>query len=319
MNKIAELLRNQEYKSALQAADEILEKEPDNARVMEYKAIALKKTGRLWDALHMYDEVLKLEPKNGDTWFNRAICIRAMNDREMHDEASRSYQMAVESDPCCSDAFQNQGNVSSRIADCIGEAEEAQKWFAKSENAYRNALKANETAELHCNIADLYVKQKRMKEAIEQTQIAEKLDDQYQPVFYIRGYAQMSRGDLEEAIGSFDRAISTDPESGWSMRAKINKGICQFDSGDAGAALETFEDAAGMNPPDFEEFINMSKANAWYNIAFVKKNQGDMDACREALRKSQEYDFKFQIEHWMYEPKKEITGPAAKNDEHIID
>ena len=319
MNNIAQLLREQDYEKALAAADSALSENADDAKVLEYKAIALKKTGQLRDALEYYDKALAINPDSGDTWFNRAICIRAMNDREMHDEASRSYQKAVEADPSCSDAFQNQGNVSSRIADCIGDAQEARKWFEKSESAYRNALKANETAELHCNIADLYVKQKRMKEAVEETKIAERLDASYQPVFYIRGYALMSMGSLDEAIEAYDQVIAADPDSGWSMRAKINKGICQFDSGKAETALKTFEEAAAMNPPDFEEFINMSKANAWYNIAFIKKTQNDMEGCGAALKKSQEYDFKFQMEHWMYEPKKEITGPAAKNEEHIRD
>ena len=319
MNNIASLLREKKYEEALAASEEVLKTDPQNAKVLEYKAIALKKTGKLRDALKVYDQVLELTPDNGDTWFNRAICIRAMNDREMHDEASRSYQMAVTVDPSCSDAYQNQGNVSSRIADCAGDARMAEKWFRNSEEAYRNAIRSNNNAELHCNIADLYVKQKRMEEAVSETIIAQELDPSYQPVYYIRGYAQMSQGKLKEAIDSFDQAIAADPQSGWSMRSLINKGICQFDSGDPEKALETFEKAGSMDPEDFEEFIYMSKANAMYNIAFIKKQQGDMESSAKYLKKSQEYDYKFQLEHWMYEPRKEITGPAAKNDEHIRD
>jgi len=319
MNETAALLRAGKYEEAAVRADEQLKKTPEDPKYIEYKAIALKNQGKLWEALKLYDEALKYE-NSGDTWFNRAICIRAMNDREMHDEASRSYKMAVEADPLCSDALQNQGNVSSRIADCAGDAEDARPWFDQSENAYRQALKGNPaSAELHCNIADLYVKQKRMKDALAELAIAAELDPGYQPLWYIQGYALMCLGRFEEAIESFGKVLELDPSGGWSMRARINAGNCKMEQGKLDEALAEYETAAAMDPPGFEEFVYMSRANAWYNIAFIHKIRGDLEAAGEALKKSYENDYKFQLEHWLYEPKREITGPAAKNEEHIRD
>lgn len=319
MNEIAKLLRAGDYDQAAALTDKKLEREPENPKFLEYKAIALKKSGRLREALKFYDEALKYE-NSGDLWFNRAVCIRAMNDREMHDEASHSYKMAVEADPLCSDALQNQGNVSSRIADCAGDAENSRPWFDQSEAAYRQALKGSpNSAELHCNIADLYVKQKRMKDALKELAIAEELEPGYQPLWYIRGYAQMKLGQFSEAINSLQQVQAIDPDSGWSMRARINEGNCLLELGRMDEAVSAYETAAAMDPPGFEEFIYMSRANAWYNIAFVRKCQGDMTAAGEALKKSYDNDYKFQLEHWLYEPKTEITGPAAKNDEHIRD
>lgn len=319
MNEIASLLRAGKYDEAAALADTQLGKTPNDPKYLEYKAIALKKSGKLWDALKLYDEALKYE-NSGDTWFNRAICIRAMNDREMHDEASRSYKMAVEADPLCSDALQNQGNVSSRIADCAGDVADAKPWFDQSEAAYRQALKGDPTsAELHCNIADLYVKQKRMNDAIAELDIAAGLDPSYQPLWYIKGYALMCLGRFEDAISNFDEVLKLDPDAGWSMRARINSGNCQMEMGKLDEALAEYETAAAMDPPGFEEFVYMSRANAWYNIAFIRKVQGDLNAAGEALKRSYENDYKFQLKHWLYEPKREITGPAAKNEEHIRD
>ena len=319
MNEIAELLRQERYAEAEKLADKAIAAEAENPRNYEYKAIALKKTGKLREALLQYDNALKFE-NSGDLWFNRAICIRAMNDRDMHDEASRSYKMAVAADPYCSDALQNQGNVSSRIGDCMGEAAEAKKWFDQSEAAYRQALKgAPNSAELHCNIADLYIKRKRMKDALKELELAEKLDPGYQPLWYIRGYALLCTCKYEEAVSSLDKAVAINPSSGWSMRAKINKGNCLIEMGKLDEAEQIYLEAACMEPPGFEEFLYMSRANAWYNIAFLHKIKGDMEGCGKALKRSYENDYRFQMEHWLYEPKREITGPAAKNDEHIRD
>lgn len=319
MNEIADLLRAGAYEDAAAMAEAQRKITPADPKIIEYQAIALKKQGKLREALKLYDEALQYE-NSGDTWFNRAICIRAMNDRSMHDEASRSYQMAVRADPLCSDALQNQGNVSSRIADCMGDSADAKPWFEQSENAYRQALKGNPaSAELHCNIADLYVKQKRMKDALAELDAAAELDIDYQPQWYIRGYALMCLGKFQEAIESFEKVLALDPDAGWSMRARINAGNCRMELGNLEEALREYETAAAMDPPGFEEFVYMSRANAWYNIAFIRKMQGDIAAAGRALKQSYENDYKFQMEHWLYEPKREITGPAAKNEEHIRD
>jgi tetratricopeptide (TPR) repeat protein len=141
VQEVARLLHEKKWAEALELSDRAIARFPESHDLWVNKGIALRRLGRLDDALAAYDKANELNPDDADCWLNRGVCIRAMNRPQMHEKAVKSYTRAVEVDPDCADALMNLGNVSSRIAYFYAtDAEIKKEHFRRMEEAYQRAL-----------------------------------------------------------------------------------------------------------------------------------------------------------------------------------
>jgi tetratricopeptide (TPR) repeat protein len=69
---------NGEYETALRLYDEIIGKEPHNARALHNKANVLDMMGEYSEALRCYDEALECDPYNAELWYNKGVTLKKM-------------------------------------------------------------------------------------------------------------------------------------------------------------------------------------------------------------------------------------------------
>lgn len=312
---IYELLKKGLYEEALRECESILEKDPENAKVWGYKGVALRHTGHPREACLCYEKSLELDPENPDMWLNRGMSIRFMNRKNAHTQAIESYQNAVKYDPNCTDAMNNLGNVTSRIAFTTVDQEEAKGYYQMSEEAYQGALQlCPDRPEYYCNLAVLYHKEGRLKEALGQVNKALSLDPMYQDGWFTKGSLLSDAHDDAGAIAAFNEALKLDPRTVTALKTLINLGVCLYQTGDTAKAIQVLKDASVQIPEGFNPMLPLMHANAYYDLALIYKRSGREKESRDAFKKYQECEAKGEL---FYDIRKEATSPYAAIFEHF--
>lgn len=163
-------------------------------------------------------------------------------------------------------------------------------------------------AEIHTDLAAGYYERGQIDVALEELQIAERIDPSFPRIYNLYGLAYTVMGDLPRAEGQFRRALDiapNDPDTrhnwGWYLcthgRAResitefevairnplyrtpeialVNAGKCSFSIGDAAAADQYFRRALQLRPND---------ASAAYNLALSSYRGGRAPESRALMR-----------------------------------
>jgi tetratricopeptide (TPR) repeat protein len=276
------LLNDRRYPEALVCAEKGLLRRPI-ATAYIAKGVALRKLGRLSEAIATYDELEKLEPLHHQLFFNRANAYRDSGDKEaairdfttaidMMDEpgkaylnrgnlylglrrltlARNDYQMAAELDPTDASA---QNNLCSVLTELRSEQE-----------AFRVCNRAIDLDGAdpgpYNNRAILWMNQQKFEEAIRDSSAAIRLEPRAFENHFTRGTAYMMAGRLEEALVDLTEAIRLRPESGESyvVRAALRRSLGDTQGGasdeQTAARLGT---TAGMTSFVFDPVTGRSK------------------------------------------------------------
>jgi len=102
------------------------------------------------------------------------------------------------------------------------------------------------------------------KPALEQFDQAQALQPKLIPVYFWRGNARYTQGDLAGAITDYNLAIQLNPKY---ADAYNNRGITRSDQGDLAGAITDYNLAIQLNP---------KYATAYYNRAITRSDQGDL-------------------------------------------
>ncbi|MDD1727909.1 MAG: tetratricopeptide repeat protein [Methanospirillum sp.] len=71
-----------DYNLALNMFNEIIEKDPANARALHHKANVLDLMGKYTDALSCYNSALECDPYNAEIWYNKGMTLRKTGSHE---------------------------------------------------------------------------------------------------------------------------------------------------------------------------------------------------------------------------------------------
>jgi tetratricopeptide (TPR) repeat protein/SAM-dependent methyltransferase len=195
---------------------------------------ALRKQGRLAEAMARYDAAVQADPQCAPAHLNRGNMLLASGRLE---EARRAYQLAIASDPEYAAAHFNLGNLNYRAGDsaqalrnyqaAIGISPQSADALVGMANAlvslgrtaeafesYRHALTLNPGyADAHFNLGVLAMTQGRPHEAAIRLRRAIELRPEHAAAHRMLAAVLSSRGDLDAAEASLRRARSIEPES----------------------------------------------------------------------------------------------------------
>ena len=312
---IYEMLKEGKYAEALEECDRTLAADPDNAKVWGYKGIALRNTGHPQEACLCYEKALELNPEDPDMWLNRGMSIRFMNRKNSHLQAIESYENALRYDPDCTDALTNLGNVTSRIAFTSPDRNDADHYYRLSEDAYNKAVNLiPDSPELHTNLAVLYHKEGRLKDALSEADSAIALDNTYQDALYVKGCILSDSHDDAGAIRTYGEAVRLNPMTITALKSLINIGVSLYLSGEEEKSIQVLKDASVQIPKEFTPMLPMMHADAFYNLALILKRAGRDKESKAAYKKYLENTEKGEL---FYDLRKEAASPYAAVKEHF--
>jgi tetratricopeptide (TPR) repeat protein len=187
----------EEYEKALEAFEETLHLDPNNALVYKKKGDTLTKLNRYSDALISYEYALRLDPNSALAYYNKGNTLANL---KRFKKALDAYEHALRLEPNNAKLYINKGYVLT----CSKRYEEALA-------AYEKAL------HLDPNNADVYTNKgrslhslDRYEEALAAYEKALSLDPNNAEAHISKGKALIALNRNEEALAAYEQALSLD-------------------------------------------------------------------------------------------------------------
>src|SRR3989449_3488741 len=108
LREILSLAQRGDYAQAVATADRILEERENDPKALILKADALFRAGRRKEAAEVFDDLIQIDPENAKIWLDRARIQKAM---EKFPESLESYDRAVALDETLADAWYERATV----------------------------------------------------------------------------------------------------------------------------------------------------------------------------------------------------------------
>ena len=194
--------------------------------------IALKREGRVPEAMEHFKEAVRINPDYAEAHNNLGIALIGTGKLE---EAISHYKEAIQIDPNYTEAHYNLAIAFEKA----GRTDLAIKEYRQAIELNRNFAKASN------NLGLLYLKQGSIEEAITQYNEALRVEPGYAMAHNNLGiaYAQIKRTD--EAVKHFQEAIRIKPDF---LSAHAHLGRIYYDKGDLAKAEHHFRTAIQINP-----------------------------------------------------------------------
>ena len=208
--------------------------------------VALRREGRIEEAVANFKEALRIKPQNGDAQNNIGEALLAQG---KVDEATPHIMEALRLQPDSAEAHVNLGAALSKR----GQFEEAEK-------QYRIALRHNPaSAEAHCGLGVCLTEEGQLEKALPELQEAIELKSEYADAHYNLGRVLGLLGRTEDAMAQFSEAIRLDPAS---AEAHFNLGAALVAQDRLIESLEEFQAAIRINPGYLNARFNLGAALA---------------------------------------------------------
>ena len=225
---------------AIVAYNKALAIKPDYEAALNNVVVALKnlgKTGekRLKKVLETYNKAQALKAENSNSYFSRALALQEQGKLE---EAIDAYNKALAIEPEYAEAYSNMGNVlkdHSKLEEAI--------------EAYNKALAIKpDYAEAYSNMGVTLQEQGKLEEAIDAYNKALDIKPEYAEAYSNMGVAFKHQGKLEEAIDAYNKALAIKPDY---AEAYSNMGNALAGQGKLEEAIDAYNKALAIKP-DYE-------------------------------------------------------------------
>jgi superkiller protein 3 len=283
---------------------EILRVEPNNGKAYNNLGNALRRQGKLAEALAAHQKALQLNHNDAEAYvgignvlnaqgkpeealashkkaiqLNPKLAIaynglgNALYNQEKLEEAVTAYQKAIELDPKFAYAYNNLGN-----------ALKDQKKLEEAVAAYQKAIELDPNyATAYYNLGNDLSDQKKLEEAVAAYQKAIELDPNYAIAYNNLGNALSDQKKLDEAIAAYRKAIELNPELAIAYN---NLGITLSDQKKLEEAVAAYQKAIELDP---------NYATAYYNLGNDLSDQKKLEEAVAAYQKAIELDPNYAI------------------------
>src|SRR4030043_2050028 len=225
-------IEKEQYPEALSECQEALRINPESIEALNFSGIALRRSGRVDEAIEKYLAILKRKPGHPQTLYNLGI---AYSKKGAKDNAEESSKRAIEARPRFAEALSNLGELYLRLDRASG-----------AETPLRNAVAVNPLyPPSYTNLAEVEYRRRDYGKAMELVDKALALDPESPGAHNMRGKILHQRKDLAGAKEEFRRALLIRPND---EKAHHNLGNCLLDEKNLAEAKKMYARAAEIDP-----------------------------------------------------------------------
>jgi tetratricopeptide (TPR) repeat protein len=188
------------FEDGIVASDIAIKLLPKNPRAWNNKAVALRRLGRLREAIDAADKALALQPGFADALLNKATALRHMG---RLDEAATIYQKMTSESPYDPEAWNNLGDIYEEK----GEYDKALTFYSAAVQQRSNYADGWYNKGHMLNLLSRYA------EAAVALGRAVELNDQDDEAYFQQAVAFVHLGQRAKAIQSLDKSLSLNPDS----------------------------------------------------------------------------------------------------------
>jgi arylsulfatase A-like enzyme/Tfp pilus assembly protein PilF len=217
---------------AIAKLKDLTARDPGNPVFRGSLAHALRKAGRLREAIPLYRQAVAIAPDDADAWYNLAI---ALQEAGLNQEAGAAIRESVRRDPQRPEAHNALGIA--YLSERNPQAAEAE--FAKAiEIDPRNARALTNLGNVHRGAG-------KLDDAAREYDRALAIAPNYPDALNGMGVVEVQRGRPRQAVDWFDRAIKASSDF---YEAQLNRGIALQMAGDAAGAAAQYRDLLARLP-----------------------------------------------------------------------
>ncbi len=297
-NKGVELLESGNYKEGINALNQAIQLDPNNADAWNNKAWAYNQMKEYEKSIESSEHAIQLNPNDADSYFNKGGALIGLGRNE---EAIIALDEALRIDPNYEVAKQARNLI--LTGKYASNSNQAIEWYNKGVDlgtlgqyqeaieAYDQALKINPelTAAWYNKGMDLGTLG-RYQEAIEAYDQALKINPEFTEVWSNKGVDLGYLGRYQEAIEAYDQALKINPEL---TLVWYNKGVALDNLGRYQEAIVVYDQALKINPRD---------AEAWYNkgvdLGYLGRYNDEIVAYDQALKINPEHVLAWNNKGW---------------------
>jgi len=291
LKKGVAFLEEGKWQEGLEAFEEALKIDPQDAEAWNAKGVALLGLGRYEEAIRAYEKALDIDPQFAMAWVNKGAVLAGVG---RHDEAVEAYEKGLEIDSRQPGALVKKGLALAELGrheEALGAFDKAIDIDPRYGKAWHN--KGVELGELGRHEEGLWALEKaieidpgsadawgnkgvalgklgRSEEALDAFEKALEIDSRLVNAWASKGAMLGGLGRYEEALKALQKALEIDPEH---AGAWYNKGVALNSLGRHEEALEAYEKTLDIEP---------EHAGAWYNKGVVLSGLGRHDGAIEA-------------------------------------
>jgi superkiller protein 3 len=251
-----------------------IELEAKYAHAHHNLAFALARQGKHDEAAGYYKEAIALDPKSMPAHFNLG---NALYHQRKLDEAIASYRKAIELDPKSSLAYTG-----------LGVALAQQKKWDEAIACFRKAIELDpKYAMPHRGMGDVLTQLKKLDDAIACYHQAIALDPKFAGAYINLGLALREQGKLEEAFVCYQKAVVLDPHHALA-HGNLGALLCDYKH-DYDGAIAEFRKAIALDP---------KHTAAYFNLGNTLVRKRDLAGAVTAYLKAVELDPKLTAAHY---------------------
>ncbi|KAL4512291.1 hypothetical protein ABPG72_005293 [Tetrahymena utriculariae] len=251
---INELISNEKYSKAISRCREVLQQnpKPDESRVRYLLAYSLKKEGLLLDSIKEYQNLIK--------HLELAISL---------DKQNESLSFLIEASHY-------------ELAQLYLQSKDMEKFFNYSEKAIQyNALLANQ------DLIEHYIAEKQIERAITFLKQQHERVPQNETIIYLLGFLQECKGQLEDAVQSYQKAIDAS-ENQKHPQANLNLGMILKRKGDYEASTCYLLRSVEADPYNYKARFNLGQ-----NLRFLGEGMLGVENLEACLKQQPENPLPF--------------------------
>ncbi len=223
-----------------------IELDPGNASFYNNRGLVRQKLGDLPGSLADLSRAIELNPELAAAHFNRACTKQKQNDAT---GALADLDRAISLKPDSAHFYQTRATLRRANGDAAGAIEDNTKAI-NLEPGFAQAVAFGKQsgvnpARVYASRAEAHKSMGNYDAAIEDCNMALKIDQDMLEAHFIRGEARRAKGDLDSAIADFDGAAKLKPDSAMIYNAR---GLARQAKGDLAGAIEDFKRACELKP-----------------------------------------------------------------------
>lgn len=248
------------YEEALESYRRATGIDPDNATAWQNVGITLYELKQYQDALEAYDNAIERDPDDPDLWNNVGL---AYFELQQFDEALKAYDLAIDFDPDNVSAWCLKGAVLLELQR-LDEALEVSEHVIYHDYMAGWCLKGGALFEL-----------RRFDEALEVSEYAIEIDPDNLAGWCLKGAALGGLQRYDEALVFFDRAIRIDSNDKdvWNAKGEVLFELHQYDE-----ALVAYDRAIAINSNFPDPWCNKGKV-----LVALQRYKEAKTCCNKAL------------------------------------
>jgi tetratricopeptide (TPR) repeat protein/S1-C subfamily serine protease len=245
-----QLWRLRRYSEAIRAFDAAIKQKPKFIHLAYYgKGLALYWSGKYPEAITAYEQAVKSQPDFVPAWYNLSLVYRYSNQL---DKALAAIDKAIQLQPNNPNLYNEKYGALSGL-----------KRYKEAAAAINKAIELSPRAAFYNNRGNVRNDLGDKQGAIDDYNLAIKINPNYANAYYNRGNVRNDLGDKPGAIDDYTQAIKFNPNY---ANAYYNRGIVRNELGDKPGAIDDYTQAIKFNP---------NYANAYYGRGIVRDDLGD--------------------------------------------